>query len=102
MVPIKQLLCGKDLADWTASPDKLKAIWMQKWIALANYSGLEAWSEFRRTNFPSLPVSASAPAGQKLPLRLFYPVSEVGSNEGNVKAQGTIDVFNTRIFWDVD
>ena len=96
------LTSGIDLADWTASPDKLKAIWMQKWIALANYSGLEAWSEFRRTNFPNLPVSASAPAGQKLPLRLFYPVSETGSNEANVKAQGNVDVFSTRIFWDVD
>ena len=67
------LTSGKDLADWTASPDKLKAIWMQKWIALVNYSGLEAWSEFRRTNFPVTPPSASAPANQKLPLRLFYP-----------------------------
>ena len=96
------LTSGKDLADWTASPDKLKAIWMQKWIALVNYSGLEAWSEFRRTNFPVTPPSASAPANQKLPLRLFYPQTESTSNGENIKSQGTIDVFNTRIFWDVD
>jgi len=31
---ITLLTSGKDLADWTASPDKLKAIWMQKWLAL--------------------------------------------------------------------
>ena len=96
------LTSGKDLADWTASPDKLKAIWMQKWIALTNYSGLEAWSEFRRTNFPVTPPSASASTGQKLPLRLFYPQTEETSNGENVAAQGAIDVFNTRIFWDVD
>lgn len=96
------LTSGKDLADWTASPDKLKAIWMQKWIALVNYNGLEAWSEFRRTNFPVTPPSASASAGQKLPTRLFYPQSESTSNGENVAAQGTIDVFNTKIFWDVD
>ena len=96
------LTSGKDLADWTASPDKLKAIWMQKWIALVNYGGLEAWSEFRRTNFPVTPPSASGAANQKLPLRLFYPQTESTSNGENVTGQGTIDVFNTRIFWDVD
>ncbi|MES2776684.1 MAG: SusD/RagB family nutrient-binding outer membrane lipoprotein [Bacteroidota bacterium] len=96
------LTSGKDLADWDASPDKLKAIWMQKWIAMVNYNGLESWAEYRRTNFPVTPASASAPAGQKLPLRLFYPSSEFGSNTANVNAQGTIDVFATRIFWDVD
>ncbi|MEO5683674.1 MAG: SusD/RagB family nutrient-binding outer membrane lipoprotein [Chitinophagaceae bacterium] len=96
------LTSGKDLADWAASPDKLKAIWMQKWIALVHYGGLEAWSEFRRTNYPNIPLSAAAAVGQKLPLRLFYPVTELSSNGTNVKAQGTIDVFNSRIFWDVD
>ncbi|MEO7310154.1 MAG: SusD/RagB family nutrient-binding outer membrane lipoprotein [Chitinophagaceae bacterium] len=96
------LTSGKDLADWDASPDKLKAIWQQKWIAMVNYTGLEAWSEYRRTNFPVTPASASAPVGQKVPLRLFYPSTELGSNGANVTAQGTIDVFTTRIFWDVD
>ena len=75
---------------------------MQKWLATVNFSGFEAWSEFRRTNYPPIPLSASAPAGQKLPLRLFYPSTELGSNNENVLAQGTIDVFNTRLFWDVD
>ncbi|MDB5207078.1 MAG: hypothetical protein JWR72_2153 [Flavisolibacter sp.] len=93
------LASGKDLADWTASPDKLKAIWMQKWIALTNFSGMEAWSEFRRTNFPPTPISASATAGSKLPLRLFYPSTEEGSNPNVPKG---VDVFTTRIFWDVD
>ena len=96
------LMNGKDLSDWNASPDKLKLIWHQKWISLNTYSGLESWTEFRRTNYPALPASAGAPIGQKLPLRLFYPSSEAGSNTANVKAQGTVDVFSTRIFWDVD
>jgi hypothetical protein len=96
------LTSGFDLADWTASPDKLKAIWMQKWIALVNYSGLEAWSEYRRTNFPVTPASASTAANAPRPLRLFYPQAELASNGANVTAQGTIDVFATRIFWDVD
>jgi hypothetical protein len=96
------LTSGKDLSDWTASPDKLKAIWMQKWLALTNYSGLEAWNEYRKNNFPATPASASTAANAPRPVRLFYPSGEVASNGENIKAQGTIDVFATRLFWDVD
>jgi hypothetical protein len=96
------LTSGFDLADWTASPDKLKAIWMQKWIALVNYSGLEAWSEYRKNNFPVTPASLSTAANAPRPLRLFYPQAELASNGANVTAQGNIDVFATRLFWDVD
>ena len=88
--------------DWAASPDKLTAIAIQKWIALVNFSGLEAWAEYRRTNLPVIPQSSQVPEANKRPLRLFYPNSESGSNGDNVKAQGTIDVFATRLFWDVD
>lgn len=94
------LTSGKDLADWTASPDKLKAIWMQKWLALVNFSGFEAWSEYRRTNFPPIPLSASAPSGTKPPVRLYYPSTEAGSNP-NVPTSG-VDAFNNRLFWDID
>ena len=96
------LTSGIAESDWTASPDKLKAIWFQKWLSLANFNGAEAWAEYRRTNYPNIPASAGAPVGQKPPVRLFYPLSELGSNQANVNAQGTIDVFNTRLFWDVD
>jgi hypothetical protein len=96
------LVNGKDLSDWNASTDKLKAIWFQKWLALTNFSGLEAWCDFRRTNYPVLPASQGAPVGQALPLRLIYPNTELAANGDNVKAQGTIDVFATRLFWDVD
>ena len=96
------LTSGKDLADWTASPDKLKAIWMQKWIALTNYSGLEAWSEYRKNNFPNTPPSLATSPTAPRPVRLFYPQGELASNGANVTAQGAIDVFATRLFWDVD
>src|SRR4030095_3798667 len=96
------LTSGLDLADWTASPDKLKAIWMQKWIALTNYSGLEAWSEYRKNNFPVTPASASTSLTAARPVRLFYPQAELASNGENVTAQGNIDVFTTKLFWDVD
>jgi hypothetical protein len=51
------LKSGKNLSDWEASTDKLKAITQQKWLALANFSGLEAWTEYRKNNFPAIPQS---------------------------------------------
>ena len=88
--------------DWDASTDKLAAIATQKWIALTNFSGLESWSEYRRTNLPVTPQSIQLVGETKRPLRFYYPNTELGSNGTNVKAQGTIDPFTTRIFWDVD
>ena len=86
--------------NWTASTDKLKAIAIQKWIALTNFSGMEAWTEYRRTNLPNIPQALTV-TDAKRPLRLFYPSTESGSNS-NVADQGAIDVFTTKIFWDVD
>lgn len=87
--------------DWAASTDKLAAITYQKWIALTNFSGLEAWSEYRRTNQPVTPQSVQV-VDNKRPVRFYYPNTESGSNGDNVKAQGTIDALATRLFWDVD
>ena len=88
--------------DFDASTDKLAAIAIQKWVALTNFSGLEAWAEYRRTNLPVTPQSIQIVGETKRPLRFFYPNTELGSNGENVKAQGTIDVFATKLFWDVD
>jgi hypothetical protein len=88
--------------DYTASTNKINTISFQKWLAMCNYSGFEAWTEYRRTNYPITPQSALVPEPNKRPLRLFYPNTELGSNGENVKAQGTIDIFTTKLFWDVD
>ncbi|RYF78689.1 MAG: SusD/RagB family nutrient-binding outer membrane lipoprotein [Cytophagaceae bacterium] len=88
--------------DWDASTDKLTAITAQKWIALTNFSGLEAWAEYRRTNLPVTPQSIQIIGETKRPVRFYYPNTELGSNGKNVTAQGTIDVFSTKLFWDVD
>ena len=87
--------------DYAASTNKLKAIATQKWLALCNFSGLEAWTEYRKTGFPVTPQSLQV-ADAKRPVRFFYPNTELGSNGENINAQGVIDVFNNRLFWDVD
>jgi len=63
---------------------------------------MEAWAEYRRTNFPLIPQSVIVSDPAKRPRRLYYPQSELGSNEANVKAQGNVNVFTDKLFWDVD
>ena len=84
---------------WAASADKLSAIINQKWTALNGYGNIEAYNEYRRTGFPSdIPVSTQA-TQPTIPSRIFYPSTEVSNNGDNVKAQGTINQFTSKIFW---
>jgi hypothetical protein len=92
---------GMQDCDFTASTNKLNTIAYQKWVALGYFNGLEAWSEYRKNNYPVTPNSKNY-VGTSRPLRLWYPGTELGSNGANVNAQGTIDPLATRIFWDVD
>jgi hypothetical protein len=92
---------GMEDCDFTASTNKLNTIAYQKWVALGYFNGLEAWSEYRKNNYPVTPNSKNY-VGTARPLRLWYPGTELGSNGANVNAQGTIDPLTTRIFWDVD
>jgi len=87
--------------DFVASTDKLKAIQYQKWLAVSYFTGLEAWTEYRKNNYPATPQSKNV-VGTSRPLRLYYPGTELGSNKANIDAQGTIDPLATRIFWDID
>jgi Starch-binding associating with outer membrane len=87
--------------DYAASTNKLKAIATQKWLALCNFNGLEAWAEYRKTGFPVTPQSPQVTDARR-PVRLYYPSSEKGSNTANVAAQGAIDPFASRLFWDID
>lgn len=104
------LTSGVANADWNASTDKLKAIWVQKWIALVNVDGSEAWAEYRRTNSPSNPngnipspyTAQSVATTQSQPVRIYYPIGESNNNSANVPLNGSSYVFTTRIFWDVN
>jgi len=95
------LASGVQDIDFAASTNKLQAIGYQKWLTFANYNGLEAWSEYRKNNYPAIPQSKNY-VGTARPLRLYYPGTELGSNGANVNAQGTVDPLATRIFWDID
>ena len=78
-----------------------QAIITQKWKALAGYGSLEAYNELRRTGYPNdIPLSIYPGNSNTTNVaRIPYPAVEYRSNAGNVAAQGTIDIFNSKIFW---
>lgn len=49
----------------------------------------------------NIPLSAGAPATQPVPVRLYYPNTEVGANS-KTPSQAADVVFTSRLFWDVD
>ena len=76
----------------------------QEWIAFYN-RGMEAWTAYRRLNFPVLvaPASAYAEAEGEVPKRLTYPINEQTVNGDNWKAASTTiggDKLKTHVFWD--
>lgn len=101
-------LVNFDLA--TSIEQKMQAIITQKYIALNFIHGHEAWNEFRRTGYPAVSGNgatttfaskeSTSPRPDKLPTRIFYPVSEYSLNPEN--APSGISQFTSRIFWDVD
>lgn len=87
----------------------LERIITQKWIALFP-NAVEAWSEYRRTDYPKLmPVVANMSGGvindaQQKIRRLWYPPTEYNENAAHLQEAiatlGGPDNGNTRLWWD--
>lgn len=73
---------------------------------LAHYpDGIQAWSNWRRTNFPTLvPTTFAVNAGKGIPRRYVYGNNEYGTNQANVaEAVGRLtggDQVDSKIWWD--
>lgn len=80
----------------------LELIGTQKWIALF-FTGLEAWFDWRRTDFPKLTPGRDNVNDDRIPVRFIYPVREQtlnsASRDAAVAAQGE-DTYNTKVWWD--
>lgn len=93
-----------DLADvnWDAATDKLKLIMTQKWAALNGIDWLEAWTDYRRTGFPSSDILGTSHAPthiqNKIPVRYPYPQTELNTNVNTPKLTVT-DLFTSPPFW---
>lgn len=93
---------AKPNVGWSSSNPN-EAIIYQKWVALNGYNNLEAYLEYQRTGYPILPSPVSqdpSAVSATLPVRQYYPQSEVSSNSASVGKEGTIDIFKTKIFWE--
>jgi Starch-binding associating with outer membrane len=78
---------------------KIKAIIFQKWTSMCGSQNVEAWTEWRRTGYPDIfTISASSNIGNKFPVRLLYPDSEITSNP-NTPVQKTV---TDKVWWDVN
>lgn len=89
---------SRDLVNWGNSPDKIRAIITQKWIAVNGITAEQSWFDYSRTGFPSgIPIPLNYSATPDRPVRLFYPAGEYSSNGENVPAQPS--AFTAKIFW---
>lgn len=84
----------------TTDKEKMSAIATQKWIVLFGVNPIEAWSEQRRLDLPALNRSVQA-NGLTLISKLPYPQTERAYNAENVAAQGEVNVYTSRLFWDL-
>ena len=99
-------LTSVSIAMWSNSGStalsKAKFIAYQKYIALAGIDPLESYSDLRRLNMiPNTGYLTANPSriSNSLPVRLPYPQSEYTTNAANVNAEGNINVFTSKIFW---
>lgn len=90
-------------SNYENSPDKLGCIMTQKWAALNSVNWVEAWTDYRRTGYPTkdiLDISHSAVhVKNAIPTRFLYPQVELNTNGANVPkltAPGQYEL----IFWD--
>ncbi|MDQ6471991.1 SusD/RagB family nutrient-binding outer membrane lipoprotein [Flavobacterium sp. LHD-80] len=88
----------------TATGTWKQKIGEQAWIGFYN-RGYEAWTSWRRLDFPVLTAPSSAvPASEgQVPKRFTYPVLEQTLNKTNYAAAGTAvggDKLKTKLFWD--
>jgi hypothetical protein len=76
----------------------IRAIITQKYYAMCGFQGFEAWTEWRRTNYPDFLVTSAASiiGAGRLPLRMLYPNTEVTTN---LNYPGTIPVYEP-VWWD--
>lgn len=92
----------QESVDLAEAGNRINRIIEQKWLALNTLNGIEAWSDYRRLGVPQIPQSLASPNMNPTyrPLRLGYRVSEISGNGDEVAKQGTINPFETPVFWD--
>jgi hypothetical protein len=78
--------------------DKVRHIITQKWFSMCGTQGFEAWTEWRRTGYPTFLINPrnSRIGAVQLPSRFVYPASEAATNANYPGLQS----LTTRVWWD--
>jgi len=84
---------AKNGLGWTGSANKINAIITQKYLALAQWHGIELYIDQQRTGFPVLPLPLGVLQTNR-PNRLIYPTSEYASNSANVPNISSEEIFS--------
>ncbi|RQP08497.1 MAG: SusD/RagB family nutrient-binding outer membrane lipoprotein [Chryseobacterium sp.] len=85
---------NKPKVGWTGNMTQdIAAIQYQRWIALTNYNGAEAYINYLRTGYPETPLATTAAQPNK-PYRLMYPALEYSTNAANVPSVTQAQVFS--------
>jgi hypothetical protein len=96
-------LATPNVAYDTAPGTYKQKIGYQYWVALYNQP-IESWTEWRRLDYPQLPLAANPANGVKvIPRRFLYPTSEQNLNSANYTQAATAiggDDVSTKLFWD--
>jgi hypothetical protein len=100
-VPVGTYLTQPGVA-YEAQANPIRAIITQKYLSLFGTNGVEAWTEYRRTGFPTLTLPATNVTGGAFIKRLPYVDSELQRNP-NVSQTGLApgDIL-TPVWWDAD
>lgn len=101
-------MAGSTIGNWanagTTVAQQVRFIAYQKYIAMAGLNPLEGWNLYRRLGVPAiapLSVHPNRLGNGSLPIRLLYPAIEYAVNSANVLAQGNINQFTSKVFWDL-
>jgi len=100
---IATYLSQTNVAYSTATGNWKQKIGEQAYIALYN-RGFEAWTSYRRLDFPALVAPADAEESE-VPKRYTYPAREETLNAVNVEAASIAiggNTLTTKLFWDVN
>lgn len=97
----EQVTTNNPNVSWQAAPDKYKLLMFQKYMAFNGIEPFEAYVDYRRNGrYPDIPPSVDpSRAADKIPIRSLYDAQEYQNNAENVKAQGEIDIFTSKIWW---
>lgn len=92
---------GKAFPASNTADAQIRRIIVEKWIALAGLKGFEAWTEYRRTGYPTLaePLGVQNP-GSGIPERFLYPANETTRNP-NAAGLGGVTLFDN-VDWDTN